>query len=254
MKAKDAHGHLSKYKETALAFMYEQRSAEDIQAAVEAFVTECEVLDRAIPEVPVPGAGYSGSAAGSGTSGSSGSTAGAGSSRSAAGAGSAARAGSAAGAGSSGSAAGAGSAAGSGSAADDGEAEAPNTSDLAAFGEKIRAFNALDDEEKALRKLAALKKLEKQALAEHILKFMQKHGLDDVSTRCGTLRCVHRKSRCSLTRSAMAERIRSFFGDDSDSAEALRGNLFEGGEEREVVSLRRIVPRPPAVPSAPRDP
>jgi hypothetical protein len=208
MKAKDAHAHLSKYQETALACLYEQRSEEEVRAAVEAFATECEVLDRAIPE---GAGGPSGRVARTGE-------------------------------------AGPGEPAQSAeiSESDSGGTDTPNTSDLAAFGAKIRAFNALDDEEKALRKMAALKKVEKQALADHILKFMQKHGLDDVSTRCGTLRCVHRKSRCSLTRAAMAERIRSFFGDDSASAEALRGNLFEGGEEREVVSLRRILPKPAA--------
>lgn len=216
MKAKDAHAHLSKYQETALACIYEERSEEEIGAAVEAFVTECEVLDRAIPEAAGGASGRTARAAGTASTGGADS-------------------------------------AGGRSASENPEpdegpegAETPNTSELAAFGAKIRAFNALDDEEKALRRMAALKKAEKQALAEHILKFMQKHGLDDVSTRCGTLRCVHRKSRCSLTRAAMADRIRSFFGDDSASAEALRGNLFEGGEEREVVSLRRIMPKPPA--------
>lgn len=210
MKAKDAHAHLSKYKDTALSCFYDRASEEEIKAAVEAFVTECEVLDRAIPQA-YPG-----------TSQERGPTTGV--------------------------AGGRRRAADAGESTGNDESEVPNTSDLAAFGEKIRAFNALDDDEKSLRKMAAQKKLEKQALAEHILQFMQKHGLDDVSTRCGTLRCVHRKSRCSLSRAAMADRIKTFFGDDSVSAEALRGNLFEGGEEREVVSLRRIPPKQAAIP------
>jgi hypothetical protein len=74
---------------------------------------------------------------------------------------------------------------------------------------------------------------------------MQKYDLDDIATGQGTLRCVRRKTKTPLSRSAMADRIRSFFGDDLSSAEALRGNLFEAGEERESVSIMRIRPKPP---------
>lgn len=119
----------------------------------------------------------------------------------------------------------------------------PSDEDLAGFREKIRRFNALDDEERALRAQAAERRRGKSELSASIIAFMQRHGLDDVTTKAGTLRCVHRRCRAPLSRSAMAERIRSFFGDDSESAEALRGNLFEGGDERESVSLRRLIPK-----------
>ena len=124
-----------------------------------------------------------------------------------------------------------------------GAPEQPSNEDLAGFRDKIKKYNALDDEEKALRKEAAGKRAEKGRLSGDILGFMQRHGLDDISTRQGTLRCVRRTTKAALSRTAMSERIRTFFGEDADSAEALRGNLFEGGEERETVSLRRVIPR-----------
>ncbi len=122
--------------------------------------------------------------------------------------------------------------------------EAPTGEDLESFRKKIRDYNALDDQERALRASARAKRLEKASLSGEILGFMERHGLDDISTSHGTLLCVRRRTKAPLSRSDMAERIRSFFGEDADSAEALRGNLFDGGEERESVSLRRLVPKP----------
>ena len=115
--------------------------------------------------------------------------------------------------------------------------------DLSWFRDRIKRYNALDDEEKALRKRASEKKSEKAGLSGDIVAFMQRNGLDDIATSQGTLRCVKRTTKAHLSRTAMADKIRHFFGDDADAAEALRGNLFEGGEERETVSLRRVAPR-----------
>jgi hypothetical protein len=123
--------------------------------------------------------------------------------------------------------------------------EAPTGEDLESFRKKIRDYNGLDDQERALRASARAKGAEKACLSREILGFMERHGLDDISTSHGTLLCVRRKSKAPLSRSDMAERIRKFFGDDAESAEALRGNLFDGGEERESVSLRRRIPKPP---------
>lgn len=126
-------------------------------------------------------------------------------------------------------------------------AAGPTDEELSNFKATIVKFSEVDDRERALRAEASLKRAEKAKLSAVIAAFMQKYDLDDIATGQGTLRCVRRKTKTPLSRSAMADRIRSFFGDDLSSAEALRGNLFEAGEERESVSIMRIRPKPPRV-------
>lgn len=127
---------------------------------------------------------------------------------------------------------------------DDGSAPEPPTEEQREeFRRTVKTFFKTYDDEKDLRRRATELASIRKRLEEAIVVFMRRFDIEDVDTREGKLRCIKCTTRGAPNRADMEERIRVFFGEDTNAAEALRGNLFERKEAVERTALRRIAPR-----------
>ena len=126
---------------------------------------------------------------------------------------------------------------------------APSAEQMEEFRRTVSAWYVTDNEEKALRRQMAGLRLQvsdraalKAGLTEKIMAFMERHDIEDLSTRDGVLRFNRVEVRRAVNKNVMVDRIKEYFGGDESAAEALIGNVTEPVSV-ERCSLRRLKPR-----------
>lgn len=119
----------------------------------------------------------------------------------------------------------------------------PSDSQMEEFQRTVNAWYQLDDEERAaaeriaqMRKQVREKQELKRRLSDAIMAFMERFGIDDLTTSKGVLRYHRRDVRKGASKKLILERLRERLGDE---AEELVGTV-SAPETVERRSLRRL--------------
>jgi hypothetical protein len=118
--------------------------------------------------------------------------------------------------------------------------ELPDAAILEEFKNHVRLWIEIDNMIRKLRNVIKERNEAKKTLTEKILRFMARYNIEDLNTKDGSkLRYHVSNSKVQPNKAQIKERLSQYYGNISNVDE-LTEKLFEKGEKKETVSLRRL--------------
>lgn len=111
---------------------------------------------------------------------------------------------------------------------------------MADFKAHIKRWFELDNYLKKAKEVLKDKRAEKIKLSEIIMKFMNKHNIEDLNTKEGRIRCKNTYVKAPVNKQLVQQRIADFFVHDEVKQKEILDKIYEEREAVEKTTLRRL--------------
>lgn len=111
---------------------------------------------------------------------------------------------------------------------------------LEEFKNYVKKWFELDNYVKRAQDVIKMKKAERNALSNVIMKFMSKYNIEDLNTKEGRIRCKATYVKSPVNKEVIKQRITDYFANDETKKEEILQKIYDERERVEKTTLRRL--------------